>query len=46
LRTQNAEIDIDSYDNEGRPLHVKEMRIIGGTPPSSMTLEQTYTWNA
>jgi len=44
MRTPDAQIDIDSYDNEGHPLHVKKTRIINGTPSS--TLEQTYTWNA
>jgi hypothetical protein len=44
MRTPDAEIDIDSYDNEGHPLHVKETRLINGTPSSA--LEQTYTWNA
>ena len=44
MRTPDAQIDIDSYDNEGHPLHVTEKRIINGTPSS--TLEQSYTWNA
>ncbi|MEA2416362.1 MAG: hypothetical protein QOI58_3019, partial [Thermoanaerobaculia bacterium] len=44
MRTPDAEIDIDSYDKEGHPLHVTEKRIIAGTP--SPALEQTYTWNA
>ena len=44
MRTPDAQIDIDSYDNEGHPLHVKETRIINGTPSSA--LEQTYSWNA
>ena len=44
MRTPDAQIDIDSYDNEGHPLHVKETRIINGTPSSA--LEQSYTWNA
>jgi hypothetical protein len=44
MKTPDAEVDIDSYDNEGHPLHVTETRIIAGTPSS--TLEQTYTWNA
>ncbi|HXH95194.1 MAG TPA: RHS repeat-associated core domain-containing protein, partial [Thermoanaerobaculia bacterium] len=46
MKTPDAEIDIDSYDNEGHPLHVKEMRIVDGVPSPSSTLEQTYTWNA
>ena len=46
MRTPDAEIDIDSFDNEGHPLHVKEMRIIDGIASPSSTLEQTYTWNA
>ncbi|MBV9186747.1 MAG: Ig-like domain-containing protein [Acidobacteria bacterium] len=44
MKTPDAEIDIDSYDKEGHPLHVTEKRIINGTPLSA--LEQTYTWNA
>jgi RHS repeat-associated protein len=44
MKTPDAEIDIDSYDNEGHPLHVTETRLINGTPSS--VLEQTYTWNA
>jgi YD repeat-containing protein len=46
MKTPDAEIDIDSYDNEGHPLHVKETRIIDGILSPSSTLEQTYTWNA
>jgi len=45
MKTPDAEIDIDQYDNEGHPLHVKETRIIDGALSSS-ALEQTYTWNA
>ena len=44
MRTPDAQIDIDSYDNEGHPLHVTEKRIINGTPSSA--LDQTYSWNA
>jgi len=46
MKTPDAEIDIDSYDNDGHPLHVKETRIINGVPMPSSALEQTYTWNA